>query len=144
MEFVMKCDVCKRCKHETVAPPGLLQPLATPDQAWSSISMNFIEGLPRSKGKDCILVIVDQFTKFAHFLGLFHPFTAQEVARVFLHQVVKLHGVPQNIVSNRDKLFTSLKWKELLNSLGIKLHMSTAYHPQTNGQIESVNCCADR
>jgi len=104
----MGCDVCQRCKHEIVAAPGLLQPLAMPMQAWTSISMDFVEGLPKSEGKDCILVVVDRFTKFAHFLSLSHLFTAQEVARIFLDYVVKLHGVPQSIVSDRDKVFTSL------------------------------------
>lgn len=84
-------------------------------------------------------MVVDRFTKFSHFLGLSHPFTAQDVARTFLDNVVKLHGVPQSIVSDKDKIFTSLFWMELMKSLGTKLHMSTAYHPQTDGQSKRVN-----
>jgi len=103
------------------------------------VTMDFIEGLLRFEGKDCILVVVDLFTKFSHFMGLSHPFTAQDVARVFLDNVIKMHGVPQSIMSDSGKVFISLFWKELLRSLGTKLHMSTAYHPQIDGQSERVN-----
>ena len=133
--------MCKRCKHETVAAPGLLQPLHIPNQAWKSVSMDFIKGLPKSEGKTCIFVVVDRFTKFAHFLGLSHPYITQEVAHIFLDQVVKLHGVPQTIISGRNKIFTSLLWQTLWKSLGGKLNLSTAYHPQSNGQTERVNQC---
>ena len=80
----MACEICRRCKYETVAMPRLLQPLDISGQAWKSVSMDFIEGLLRLEGKGCILVVVDRFTKFAHFLGLSHPYTTQKVARVFL------------------------------------------------------------
>ena len=72
--------------------------------------MDFMEGLPKSKGRDSILVIVDRLTKFAHFIGLAHPYMAKEVARVFLDQVVVLQGIPKTIISDRDKIFTSLLW----------------------------------
>ena len=84
MKFVLACDVCKRCKYETVAYPRLLQPLNIPGQAWESVSMDFIEGLPRSEGKDCIFVVVDRLSKFAYFMALTHPYTTHEVAWVFL------------------------------------------------------------
>ena len=90
--------------------PSLLQPLPIPSQAWTSVSIDFIEGLPKSERNDSILVVVDRLTKFAHFIGLTHPYTAQEMARVFLDQVVKLHGTPKSIISNCDKIFTSLMW----------------------------------
>ena len=72
--------------------------------------MDFVEGLPKSEGKNYIIVVVDQLTKFVHFIGLSHPYATQEVARVFLDQVIKLHGVPKTIISYRDKVFTSLFW----------------------------------
>ena len=128
--------MCRRCKHETVAHPDLLQPLEIPDRAWTNVTMDFIEGMPKSEVKDCILVVVDWFTKFGHFIGLSHPFTAQEVVRAYLENVVKLHGIPQSIVSDRDKVFTSLFWKELMRILGTKLLMSTFYHLETDGQME--------
>ena len=106
-EFVSACDICKRCKYENVAYPGLLQSLPILEQAWTRVSMDFIEGLPKSEGNDSVLVVVDRFTKFAHFIGLSHPFTAQEVARAFMDRVVALHGVPSVIILGRDKIFTS-------------------------------------
>ena len=84
IEFVMGCDTCNRCKTENVAYPGLLQPLNVPKGPWESISMDFIEGLSRSKGKDCIMVIVDRFTKYNHFVGLSHPYTTREIAKIFM------------------------------------------------------------
>ena len=138
-EFVLICDTCKRCKHENIAYLGLLQPLPIPDQAWTSVSIDFVEGLPRLEGKDNILVVVDRLTKFAHFIELAHPYTTQEVARVFLDRVVALHGVPKFIISDRDKIFTSLLWQELMKALRTKLNTFTAYHPQSDGQTERVN-----
>jgi len=105
--------------------------------------MDFIKGLLKSEGRDCVLVVVDRMTKYAHFLGLSHPFTAQEVARVFLDQVGKLHGLPQVIVSDRDKVFTSLLWKELMKSLGTQLHMSYSCHLEIDGQTKRTNQCLE-
>ena len=91
--------------------------------------MDFIKGLPKSEGKDNILLVVDSLTKFAHFIGLVHPYMAQEVVRVFMDQVVAVHGVPETIISNKDKVFMSLLWQKLMKTLGTKLKMSIAYHP---------------
>lgn len=106
--------------------------------------MDFIEGLPNSECANSILVVVDRLTKYAHFLPLHHPFTATSVAKVFLDNVVKLHGIPKTIISDRDKIFTSKFWRNLLQSMGIELHYSTAYHPQTDGQSERVNQCLEQ
>ncbi|KAL0398581.1 UNVERIFIED_CONTAM: Transposon Ty3-G Gag-Pol polyprotein [Sesamum radiatum] len=122
---------------------GLLQPLPIPDQAWSCISMDFIEGLPNSEGKDSILVVVDRLTKYSHFLALKHPYTAASVAKIFFDNIYKLHGLPVSIVTDRDKLFTSRFWKELFTLSGVSLDMSSAYHPQTDGQTERVNQCLE-
>ena len=136
---ILQCDTCRRCKDERVAYPGLLQPLPIPQHSWSHITMDFIEGLPKSEGKDTIMVVVDRFTKYAHFLNLTHPFDAPKVARLFLDHISKLHGLPQSIVSDRDKIFISQFWTELFTLQGVRLDMSIAYHPQTDGQTERVN-----
>jgi len=135
-QFIKQCQVCRQAKHLHTHPQGLLQPLPIPDGAWQNISLDFIEGLPKSEGYSVILVVVDRFTKYAHFLPLKHPFTAMSVARVLFDAVIKLHGLPVSMVSDRDKVFTSQVWKELFRLLGVKLDLSTAYHPQTDGQTE--------
>lgn len=91
--------------------------------------MDFIEGLPKSDGYDTILVVLDRFTKYSHFVPLKHPFTTSIVAKAVMDNVPKLHGLPRTIVSDRDKIFTSAFWKELLKLWNTTLLMSTSYHP---------------
>lgn len=129
VEMVKACDVCQRCKHENVVSPGLLQPLNITKEAWQCISMNFIEGLPKSKNRDVILVVVDRLTKYAHFMALTHPYNAESVAELFMEGVYRLHGLPRCIVSDRDRVFTSKFWQALFRNMQVKLNLSTAYHP---------------
>ena len=105
--------------------------------------MDFIGGQPKSKGKDTILVVVDKLTKYAHFIPLGHPFTATEVAAVFLQEIVRLHGFLSSIVSDCDPLFLSNFWKALSKAVGTQLKFSSTYHPQTDGQTEVVNRCLE-
>jgi len=137
--FVSSCQICQQAKSERVKYPGLLEPLPIPKSAWQMISMDFIEGLPRSSGKNCILVVVDKFSKFSHFIPLSHPFTAAVVAKAFMQQIYRLHGMPVSIISDRDKVFTSHLWQELFKLANVQLRMSSAYHPQSDGQTERVN-----
>lgn len=138
-EFVKQCDVCQHAKHSNQHPLGLLQPLPVPAGAWQDITIDFVEGLPLSEGANTILVVVDRFTKYAHFIPMKHPFSAPQVARVFTDSIVKLHGMPRSIISDRGAIFTSHFWRQLFAKLAIKLKFTTAYHPQTDGQTERVN-----
>jgi hypothetical protein len=142
-DYVEQCTICKQAKHERVRYPGLLQPLPVPKQAWQTITMDFVEGLPRSKGANCILVVVDKMTKYGHFVALSHPFTAKQVAMAFVDNVYKLHSLPEIIVSDRDPIFTSKLWTELFKLCETELAMSSSRHPQTDGQTERVNQCLE-
>lgn len=141
--FVDSCSMCKQAKAERVRYPGLLQPLPVPEHAWQVVSLDFIEGLPLSLGFNCILVVVDKFSRYAHFIALAHPFTAFDVALAYMQNVYKLHGLPQSMISDRDCIFTSNLWSELFKLTDTQLRMSSAYHPQTDGQMERVNQCLE-
>lgn len=143
ISFVTQCKICQQAKPTHIHPAGLLQPLPIPEGAWRDISLDFIEGLPKVDGYSVILVVVDRFTKYAHFMALKHPYTASSVALVLYDNVFKLHGMPQSMVSDRDKVFTSSLWKELFKVEGVSLLQSTTYHPQTDGQTERVNQCLE-
>ena len=142
-QFIKQCITCQQAKHSLQHPLGLLQPLPTPEGMWQDLTMDFIEGLPKSEGYSVILVVVDRFTKAAHFIPLKHPYTAAVVAQAFMDAIVKLHGLPQSITSDRDPIFVSHFWKELFSAYKTTLNLSTAYHPQTDGQSERVNQCLE-
>ena len=108
--FVKECAICQKNKAKHVPYPGLLEPLPIPDMAWTHISMDFVEGLPKSQGKDVILVVVDRLTKYSHFISMHHPYSAQDVVNIFLDNVFKLHGLPKVILTDRDPIFTSTIW----------------------------------
>lgn len=107
LDYVTSCDKCQKNKAEHTHSASLLQPLPVPNVAWKDLTMDFIEELPKSEGKEVILVIVNRFTKYANFIPLSHLNTAPLVAQSFLNNVYKLHGLPNSIVTDRDKIFTS-------------------------------------
>ena len=136
-EWVSKCYVCQKVKAEHQRPSGLLQPLEIPEWKWEHIAMDFIVGLPRTKSNhDAIWVIVDRLTKSAHFLPINERFSMDKLVHMYLKEIVVRHGVPVSIVSDRDPRFNSRFWRQFQERLGTQLKMSTAYHPQTDGQSE--------
>lgn len=130
-------------KTFSTAPCWPSQPLPIPDGVWTALSMDFIEGLPRSEGFSVIMVVVDRLTKFAHFIPVKHPYTAFHIAQLFLDNIVRLHGMPTSIVTDRDTVFVSTFWKQLFKLYKVQLQFSTTYHPQTDGQTERVNQCLE-
>ena len=113
LQHVRECDICQRNKGEMSHPAGLLQPLPIPEGKWECISMDFITGLPMVQGKDCIFVVVDQLTKYAHFFAISAHYTAAQVAELFFKKVFRLHGLPKTITSDRDSRFMGGFWQEL-------------------------------
>lgn len=111
-------------------PAGLLQPLDVPSQVWADISLDFVEGLPKVHRKSVILTVVDRFSKCAHFIPLGYPYTVASVARAFFADIVRLHGFPVSIMSNRGLVFTSNVWQDQFKMAGVHLRMSMAFHPR--------------
>ena len=138
--FVRDCITCQKMKYDRQKTPGLLQPLPIPDRPWESISMDFIFDLPRTRsGNDGIWTIVDRFSKQAHFIAVRKKITAEQMAKTFLINIFKYHGMPLSIVSDRDPRMTSLFWRAIFDNMGTSLKFSSSFHPQTDGQSEIAN-----
>jgi hypothetical protein len=138
-EFVLSCDICSRSKTPRHRPYGLLQPLPVPRRPWSSVSMDFITDLPPSNSFDSIFVVVDRLTKMAHFVPCKKTSSSEDTARLFLDNVYRYHGLPDDIVSDRGTQFVSKFWRSLFEILKVDIKLSSAFHPQTDGQTERVN-----
>src|SRR5882672_6851763 len=122
--MVAECDTFQRNKGETTPLSGLLEPLPIPTRIWTDISMDFIEGLPKSGGKTVILVVVDRLSKYSHFCALSHPYTSSLVTEIFMDQIFHFHGIPSSIVLDHDANFTSHFWTELFHLTRTKMNMS--------------------
>jgi hypothetical protein len=136
-KHVTSCGICQKVKAEHKRPAGLLKPLEIPEWKWENIAMDFVVGLPRPPhGKDAIWVVIDRLTNVAHFIPMKQTSSAADLVPLYINEVVRLHGVPKSIVSDRDSKFVSKFWQCLHNAMGTKLDMSVAFHPQTDGQSE--------
>ena len=136
-EFASKCLTCQQIKIEHQKPAGLLQPLSIPEWKWERITMDFVTGLPRTQhGHDSIWVIMDRLMKSAHFIATNNIYSLERYAQFYVDEIVRLHGAPVSIVSDRDPRFISRFWPKLQDDMGTRLHFSTAFNPQKNGQSE--------
>ena len=130
--FVANCHTCRRTKPLRHASHGTLLPLPVPDRPWQDISMDFVVGLPKSKGFDTIWVVVDRLSKQRHFVPCMTTIDAQGLATLFIDNIFRLHGLPDSIVCDRGPQFVADIWRYLCASLGIATQLSTAFHPQTD------------
>ncbi|MCO5559037.1 hypothetical protein L7F22_012629 [Adiantum nelumboides] len=138
--FVRECITCQKVKFDTQKTPGLLQPLPILDKPWESIAMDFIFGLPRTQiGNDNIWTIISRFSKQAHFILVRKKIKPDQMARLFMSNIFKYHGMPQSIVSDRDPRMTSFFWRGLFENMGTTLKFSSSLHPQTDGQSQEAN-----
>ena len=138
-DYISRCDCWTRFKGSNQAPAGRLKLLDTPPSPWKEISANFIMDVPESEGFDNILVVVDQFSKEVEFIPCTKSTSALDTAKLYLCYVWKYYGLPTGIVSDRGPQFTSQVMKDICKRLGIQPRLSTAYHPQTDGQTERIN-----
>ena len=138
--YIRHCGACQRNKPINRSPAGLLQPLPTPDYNWEQVTMDLITGLPvTARGHDATYVVVDRLSKMLHFIPTTKTVTAPQLAQLFIDNIFRIHGLPKAIISDRDPRFTGHFWTALFKNLGTSLKMSTAFHPQTDGQTERAN-----
>ncbi|GJP42097.1 hypothetical protein CLOM_g1688 [Closterium sp. NIES-68] len=139
-KYVSSCTACQIMKSSHQRAAGLLQPLDPLKRPWQHVTMDYVTGLSAGPcGNDAILVVVDRLTKMAHFIACQQTITAEQTVQLFLTNVIRLHGLPSAIISDRDPKFTSNFWRHLWDQFGTKLQFSSAYHPPTDRQTERVN-----
>jgi transposase InsO family protein len=142
--YIRNCAACRRATAPRDKPPGLLRPLPIPERPWQHIAMDF-KSFPKDKhGNDMIYVVIDRLSKRSYSIPCQKTITAKGMARLFIHHVWRTHGPPDTIVSDRGPQFISAFWAEFCRILGIKLKLSTAFHPQTDGQTEIMNQYIDQ
>ena len=144
-DFVIECPVCQVEKGASQKPRGELQNLQIPEKKWQEISLDFIVKMPRiERGNDAVLVVIDRATKMCHLVACSEQISASETAKLFWDNVGRIHGVPKALHSDRDTRFTSRFWRALWQATGTSLRFSTAFHPQTQGQVERLNAVIEQ
>ena len=141
--YVVTCQVCQQMKDTHLHPAGLLQPLPIPDHVFKDIAMDFVTCLPSSKGKTTIMTVVDRSSKYGHFIPLLSTFSTHTVEEAFVVGVIRLHGPPRTVVTDREPKFLHSFWQEINRLQGSTLAMSTAYHPQSDGKSKALNKCVE-
>ena len=138
--YCTTCKICQQTKHSNRKPIGLLHPIEVPNHPWEEIQIDFL-ALPKDEetGFDNLLVVCDRLSKRVRLFPCHKTINTKETAELIMTNVIKVHGFPKRIISDRDKRFTSEIWKEITTSLGIKSSLSSAFHPQTNGLVERIN-----
>jgi transposase InsO family protein len=142
--YVANCHTCQRSRTGRHAPFGILRPLPIPTRPWEDISMDFITGLPWSDGFNSVWVVVDRLSKMRHFVPCRDTCTAEELATLFLDNIYRFHGLPKSVISDRGPQFIAAFWKAICIRLGIDRRLSTAYHPETDGQTERMNAVLEQ
>ena len=142
--YIRNCETCQRIKPVRHAPYGYLKSLEVPQRRWESVSLDLITGLPQSNSYDAILVVVDRLTKMSHFVACNSNLDSQTFARLYRDSIFRLHGLPESVVSDRGSIFTSAYTTDLCKVLSIRPRLSTAFHPQTDGQTERVNAILEQ
>ncbi|GKG01431.1 RNA-directed DNA polymerase, partial [Tanacetum coccineum] len=139
LRIITRCRVCHIAKTQHTNA-GLYTPLLVLTAPWEDVSLDFVMGLPRTqRHKDSIMVVVDMFSKMAHFVPCSKTYDASQVARLYFSETVRIHGVPKTLTSDRDVKFVSHFWRTLWTRMGSKLQFSSSHHPQTDGQTEVTN-----
>ena len=142
--FVRNCHTCRRAKTSRHSPFGILRPLPVPGRAWQHISMDFVVGLPEADGYNAIWVVVDRLTKQRHYIPCRETVDAKKLAELFVQHVWRLHGLPDTIISDRGGQFAGDFWTYLCGYIGVDRKLSTAFHPQTDGQTERINAIMEQ
>ena len=143
-DYIRSCDTCSRCKDSRHKPYGLLHSLDIPPKPWYSLSMDFITDLPPSNGFTCIFVVIDRFTKMAHFIPFHKVPSASDTASSFMNNIFRIHGLPSEIISDRGSQFTSKFWTSICTSLNISMKLASPFHHQSNGLTERVNSVVEQ
>ena len=138
-QYVKNCDTCQRTNVVRHAPYGLMKPNEAPDQPWKSISMDFITDLPKSEENNAILMVIDRLTKMAHFIPCTKVINARQFSELFIREIFRLHGLPKDIITDQGLVFTSELWKKTRKQVGLERRLRTAFHAQTDGQMEWTN-----